>query len=84
MPNAGFNLDKFLKRIARQRVAEPGDVELLAELLTEALAREKRLTEALQSVAAALYTRPHTEWSYHERLAYDAVRAVLADEEPPE
>jgi len=46
MPNVGFNLDKFMRRIERQRVAEPGDVELLAELLTETLAREQRLREA--------------------------------------
>lgn len=73
MPNVGFNLDKFLRRIERQRVAEPGDVELLAELLTEAHARiatlEAALTAALALVEAGRQER--------ERLRAD-LTAVLS------
>jgi hypothetical protein len=90
MPSVGFNLDKFMKRIERQRIVEPGDVELLAELLTEALAREKRLRAALEEqrelweLAAPLLAASDGKWSVPFTELHDPigkVDAALAPEE---
>ena len=80
MPNVGFNLDKFMRRIERQRVAEPGDVELLAELLTEARARiralEADLTAALALVEAGRQERERLLSACHLTLAIAENRAL--------
>jgi hypothetical protein len=77
MPNVGFNLDKFIRRIERQRVVEPGDVELLVVLLTGALAREKRLRAACEEVLAIAENRRPGHWDDVMFL----MRAALAGEE---
>ncbi len=80
MPKVEFDLDKFVKRLERQNVIEFSDVDLLVVLLTEALARERRLREACATALAIAEDREWGDWDDVMRLMRDA----LADEEPPD
>ncbi len=91
-----FDLDKFIARLERQNVIEFSDIDLLVVLLTEALAREKRLREVLKEAPALLEHQavrareqryhPSTALRYSEMLlglAYEIremQRAALAGE----
>ncbi len=86
MPKVEFDLDKFIKRLERQNVIEFSDVDLLVVLLTEALARERRLREAARA-AVEHWRSEHrgclVDDPELDLLIDELARAALADEEQP-